>query len=200
MTSVAAPILVAFGANLPNDAVTPARQPAATLRAALTDLAAEGLRLRLISPFYATPCFPAGAGPDYVNAVAAFDPPLTSDAATDPVQILDRLHRVEARHARLRISRWAGRTLDLDLLAMGDRILPDVATESRWRLMDPALQRQKAPDRLILPHPRIADRAFVLVPLCDVAPDWRHPATGLTATDMLNSLPQGDRDAVRRLD
>ena len=195
MTSVAQPVLVAFGANLPNDAATPARQPAATLRAAVEDLIRGGLRLSQISPFYATPCFPEGAGPDYVNAVAAFEPP----SSLGPDAVLDLLHRVEAAHARQRRSRWAGRTLDLDLLAMGDAVLPDAATQRRWRLLDPDLQRQEAPDRLILPHPRIADRAFVLVPLCDVAPGWQHPATGLTAAEMLAALPETEIAAIRPL-
>ena len=52
------------------------------------------------------------------------------------------------------------------------------------------------PDRLILPHPRLQDRAFVLVPLADVTPDWCHPVLGLTVAEMLAALPQADRDAV----
>jgi len=58
---------------------------------------------------------------------------------------------------------------------------------------------QKAPVQLILPHPRLQDRAFVLVPLADVAPDWVHPRTGLSVVQMLGALPQADRDAVRPL-
>ncbi|MCA3440866.1 MAG: 2-amino-4-hydroxy-6-hydroxymethyldihydropteridine diphosphokinase, partial [Rhodobacter sp.] len=60
----------------------------------------------------------------------------------------------------------------------------------------PALQAQTAPDRLVLPHPRLQDRAFVLVPLADIAPRWRHPVLGLTVSQMLKALPEADRRAV----
>jgi len=200
MTSVAAPILVALGANLPNDATIPARQPAETLFAALSDLSAEGAPPRAVSRFYATPCFPVGAGPDYVNAVAELAP----HADLGPDELLALLHRIEARHGRHRLSqrteaRWAGRTLDLDLLAMGATLLPDPETHGLWRGLAPDDQARVAPDRLILPHPRLADRAFVLVPLCDIAPDWCHPATGQSARQMLADLPATDRAAPRAI-
>ena len=91
------------------------------------------------------------------------------------------------------------RTLDLDLLAWGDSVLPDSATQDSWRALPPEAQVRAVPDGLILPHPRLQDRAFVLVPLADVAPDWVHPRTGLTVRQMLAALPAADRDAVKPL-
>jgi 2-amino-4-hydroxy-6-hydroxymethyldihydropteridine diphosphokinase len=183
--------LVALGANLPNRTHVPVE----TLRLALDDLENRGLRPRLVSRFYATPCFPAGAGPDYVNAAAVLDAPpgMTAD------EVLGHLLAVELAHGRERKRRWGMRTLDLDLIAWGDAVLPDAATEEHWRKLDPSLQAAAAPDRLVLPHPRLQDRAFVLVPLADVAPHWRHPVLGRTVLEMLAALPQAERDAVRVL-
>ena len=183
--------LIALGANLPLDGAPPRD----TLESALAALAAAGLPALRTSAFYATPCFPAGAGPDYVNAAAALPVPPGWDAT----RLLDLLHRIEHAHGRTRETRWGMRTLDLDLLAMGDGVLPDRATWDHWHTLPPADQARLAPDRLILPHPRLQDRAFVLVPLADVAPDWRHPVTHRSVSEMLAALPPADRAEVRPL-
>lgn len=91
------------------------------------------------------------------------------------------------------------RTLDIDLVALGDSVLPDADTQDAWRSMPPEVQARSAPDRLILPHPRLQDRAFVLVPLADVAPDWVHPRTGQTVAQMLAALPAADVAEVKPL-
>lgn len=183
--------LVAFGANMPFEG----DPPATTIEAASKALALEGLSLLALSRLFATPCFPAGAGPDYVNAAGLLEVPAELDATS----VLQRLHRVEDHFGRKREQRWGMRTLDIDLLALGDSVLPDAATQDAWRNLPVAAQRQEAPDQLILPHPRLQDRAFVLVPLADVAPGWTHPRTGLSVRQMLEALPQGDRDAVKPL-
>ncbi|GAB4284711.1 MAG: 2-amino-4-hydroxy-6-hydroxymethyldihydropteridine diphosphokinase [Roseovarius sp.] len=153
----------------------------------------QGVRVLAVSGFYATPCMPAGAGPDYVNAAARLA------CADPPERLLARLHATEQAFGRARAGRWGGRTLDLDLLAADGLVLPDRATHDRWRRLPADDQMALAPDRLILPHPRLQDRAFVLVPLADVAPDWRHPVLGLSVRAMLRALPAGEVAQVRPL-
>ena len=181
--------LVALGANLPSKAGA----PGATLQAALIALqGVAGIQLTAISRFYATPAFPPGSGPDYVNACAALQTTLA------PSALLARLHEVEARFGRQRNGdRWAARGIDLDLLAMGDSILPDSETHRQWCDMSLTDQQSRWPDQLILPHPRLQDRAFVLLPLADIAGDWQHPVTDRRLSAMIAALPAADRSAIR---
>ena len=130
--------------------------PRAQVVRALAELAeVSGSRLLAQSSLYRTPPMGPAGQPDYVNAVAALETTLA------PHALLDALQAIERRHARLRDVRWGPRTLDLDLLTYG------------------ALQLHDA--RLTVPHPGIASRAFVLVPLAEIAPTLDIPGLGPVA-------------------
>lgn len=182
-------MLVALGSNVAGSAGSPAE----TLGAALEALAGRGLAVERVARFYASDAVPAGSGPPFVNSCAAIRTSMT------PRHVLAILHGIETEFGRRRVRRWAPRVLDLDLIAAAGAVLPDPETQTRWRGLSIEAQARDAPDGPILPHPRMQERAFVLKPLADIAPDWRHPLLGLSVTEMLEALPQADRDAVRPL-
>lgn len=161
-----------------------------TVVAALENLIMRKVQVQRISRFFRTPAYPPGSGPDYVNAAALVQTDLGAEA------LLSLLHEVEADFARERDARWASRTVDLDLLLDGERVLPDPVTQRRWMDLSPERQRVDAPDQLILPHPRLQDRAFVLIPLVEILPDWVHPATGQSVRQMVQALPAGEIAAI----
>lgn len=155
------PIFVAVGGNLPGP---DGSSPLATCRAALAELARRGVAVAARSRWYESAPWPPSDQPWYVNAVIAVE------TALEPAPLMDVLHGVESAFGRRRGRRNEARVLDLDLLAYGMRI-------------------QSAPAWPVLPHPRLHERVFVLAPLVDLAPDWRHPVTGRTPAEMLAALP-----------
>ena len=182
------PTLIALGANLPSVAGA-----AATLEAGLAALAARGLATARRSAWYWTPAYPPGSGPDYVNGAAVLATGLAPEA------VLEVLHEVEGELGRTRGRRWAARACDLDLLAHGGAVRPDAATARAWIELSPARHPAETPATLILPHPRMQERGFVLVPLAEVAPDWVHPLLGRSVREMLAALPPQDLGGIVRL-
>lgn len=155
-------IFIALGANLEHPVHGPPRR---ALEAALDDLGHRGVFVRRVSPWYRTAPVPASHQPWYVNAVADVETALPADA------LLMRLHEVEDAFGRVRTVPNAARLIDLDLLDFHG----ETATGG--------------PGRAILPHPRMEGRAFVLRPLADLAPNWRHPRTGASIRELLAALP-----------
>ncbi len=189
---------LSVGSNLP----IAGRSPAAVLQAALEEFSRTGAKeqgsveIVAVSEIYRTPAWPAGHGPDYANQAWH----VRSDHS--PQRLLDRLHALEARFERRRAQRWRARTLDLDIVlatdSQGDSlILPDRETVSRWMALPRAVQMRRSPDRLILPHPRLHERGFVLVPLLEIAPGIVHPILGRTVIELAAALPPEETRAIR---
>lgn len=142
--------------------------PAQTLKRALARLEQLGVKILSVSSFYETPAWPQPSDPPFVNAVAIVKTTL------QPVELLDLLHGVETEFGRMRSAPNAPRTLDLDLIDHDGTVMTGGAH---------------------LPHPRLTERSFVLAPLAEVAPGWRHPVSGRGARELLAELP----DAAKKL-
>jgi 2-amino-4-hydroxy-6-hydroxymethyldihydropteridine diphosphokinase len=143
---------------------SPAGPPDATLEAALQELSGRAITILKRSGFYRSAAWPNPGDPSFVNAVGAVQTDLP------PASLLAALHDVEAVFGRRRTAPNAPRTLDLDLLDYDGRVEEGPPT---------------------LPHPRIESRAFVLVPLSEIAPDWRHPVSGRSVSELIERLPPG---------
>ncbi|MTH79311.1 2-amino-4-hydroxy-6-hydroxymethyldihydropteridine diphosphokinase [Paracoccus aestuariivivens] len=183
--------LIALGGNLHSLAGTPED----TLRAALRQIVGiPSVALTGVSRFWRTPAFPEGSGPDYVNAAAC----LQTDSA--PEALLEAFHRIEADLGRVRQGpRWQSRGIDIDLIAYGGAVLPDAETQLRWLGLPPEQQALSAPETLILPHPRMQDRGFVLFPLAEIAPNWVHPQLKRCVSELLSILPAEAREGIAPL-
>jgi 2-amino-4-hydroxy-6-hydroxymethyldihydropteridine diphosphokinase len=147
--------------------------PAAAVAAAIEALPEAGFQVLARSSLWRSASWPDPTLPDYINALVIVETPLT------PAQALDRLHALEAGFGRDRTideaPRNAPRVIDLDLIAHGRSVIQS--------------------EKLVLPHPRAADRLFVMGPLAEIAPGWIHPQTGETAADLAGKARVG-RDAT----
>jgi 2-amino-4-hydroxy-6-hydroxymethyldihydropteridine diphosphokinase len=152
-------ILIALGANLPSRAGGPQQ----TLEAALKRLETSGIRILARSGWYRTAPVPVSDQPWFVNGVARIETTLSAGG------LLALLRRTEQEFGRQRTAPNAARTLDLDIIDYDGNV-------------------ENTPE-LTLPHPRMQDRAFVLLPLAEIAPGWRHPVIGKTVESLISALP-----------
>jgi 2-amino-4-hydroxy-6-hydroxymethyldihydropteridine diphosphokinase len=161
-------ILIGIGGNLATPRFGP---PLDTLTAALVMLEAEGIGIVTRSAWYRSEPVPRSDQPWFINAVASLT---TGLSARD---LLAVLQMIEGQFGRVRGKRNAARVLDLDLLDYHDEVTETTS--------------------LVLPHPRLHQRRFVLTPLAEIAPGWRHPLSGFTAEQLLSRL--GAEQPVERL-
>ena len=154
---------IGIGSNLVADGFATLHQ---SLSAAVLELACAELVIASQSRWYSTSAVPVSDQPDYLNAV------LDIRTVFDAEQLLDHLQQIEQDFGRIRAVKNAARTLDLDIISFND---------ARF-----------ATERLDIPHPRMCERKFVLYPLAEIAPDWQHPASGLTATALKQACDAAD--------
>lgn len=162
MNNIPRRVLVALGTNMAHRALA----GPALLAAALDEMRKSPLVIRALSNIWETAPWPPSDQATFFNAVVAVD---WEEHA--PQAMFDGLRRIEQKFGRERRERWGPRTLDLDLLDVAGAI------------------GEFGP--ITLPHPRLAERAFVLAPLAQAAPGWRHPVTGCDAVEMLRTLAPG---------
>lgn len=153
-------IIIALGANLPSRF----GEADATLQAAAKRMTDEGLKVIAGSSIWKTAPVPISDQPWYKNAIVAVETDLTPDA------LLKLLNKIEDNFGRVRTVRNAPRLLDLDIIAYNDVVLDD-------------------PD-LTIPHPRMHDRAFVLHPMAEIAPNWHHPTLKKSLTELIQAIPE----------
>jgi 2-amino-4-hydroxy-6-hydroxymethyldihydropteridine diphosphokinase len=158
-------VIVALGGNMAGDFGS----SEALLEAALAGFAEAGLPVLLKSSWWRSAAWPDPNVQEYRNGVVLVE------AQLSPQELIQTLFTIEARFGRARGAPNASRTLDLDLIAYG-RVVSD----------DPALT---------LPHPRAHERLFVMGPLAQIAPRWRHPVLGRTAVELAAAATVG-RDAT----
>lgn len=156
-------IFIGVGANLPSSHGSPRE----TCEQAIEAMAAAGVRIVARSRWYETAPVPVSDQPWFVNGVVAVE------TSAKPAELLQILHDIEARFGRVRRERNEARVLDLDLLAYDDRVDPGPTP--------------------ILPHPRMHERAFALLPLADLAPGWRHPVSGERIDALIARLDPGQQ-------
>ena len=179
--------LIALGSNIGLGKVLPLE----LIKRAIVDLVKSDISLISISRFYETPAYPEGSGPNFINCA------IKTKANYSSKELMQRLHQIEEKFERQRVFRWSARTLDLDLLAARGQVLPSRKIFQRWFGLPFTEQKKKIPSELILPHPRIQDRAFVLLPLLDIEPNWTHPILNKTVVQLYEELPQQEKKNIQ---
>jgi len=169
MTNSSSVTFIGIGANLPGPGCA---TPRATCEAALKALEHAGLKIKSQSNWYKSAPVPASSQPWFINGVISIETSLKAS------ELLVILQDVESQFGRTRMIKNEARTLDLDLIAYAD-------TVSGWQ--------EGTDDKMILPHPRMSERGFVLLPLREIAPNWRHPVLNVSLEELISRLDPGQQ-------
>tara|TARA_Y100000746_G_scaffold222184_1_gene222357 strand:+ start:2596 stop:3165 length:570 start_codon:yes stop_codon:yes gene_type:complete len=169
---------VAFGGNINSSH----GEPRATISAALKMLESTSLTVLKTSGFYSTPAVPEGSGPSFINVVAKISTNFNA------YELLNKFHMIENEFDRRRIKRWSPRSIDIDLLTLENQVLPSTVEFLRWATLNIDRQLLETPKSLVLPHPRLHHRAFVLLPLNEIDKTWVHPVFKKSVNQMFEEL------------
>lgn len=142
---------------------------AALLIQARREIAREIGALRCVSSIFETEAWGNTDQPNYLNQVVLAATPLK------PLRLLEKINRIEKRMGRIRVSKWDSRLIDIDILYYGDQVIDEA--------------------NLQIPHPHLPSRRFALVPMQEIAPEFTHPLSGATTTELLAQT--SDKLAVR---
>jgi 2-amino-4-hydroxy-6-hydroxymethyldihydropteridine diphosphokinase len=169
MTNPSCVAFIGIGANLPGLGCA---TPRATCETAIKALVEAGLKIESQSSWYKSAPVPASTQPWYINGVISIEISIEAPA------LITILQDVENKFGRIRTTKNAARTLDLDLIAYADTVYG-------WK--------KEADDSLILPHPRMSKRGFVLLPLHEIAPNWCHPVLLISLEELISQLDPGQQ-------
>ncbi|MCF6292757.1 MAG: 2-amino-4-hydroxy-6-hydroxymethyldihydropteridine diphosphokinase [Robiginitomaculum sp.] len=158
---------IAFGANVPGCSGSPGE----TIMAAMQSLDCVDIQFIRSSSLWTSPAWPDPSEPEFTNTVALFMSHLS------PLRLINKLLKCEAHFGRTRRAKNAPRTIDVDLVSYGQKV--------------------SLTTRVQLPHPRVHERAFVLLPLQEIAPKWHLPGTHRTVSELLAQLDPNDRQQTK---
>lgn len=175
--------LLALGSNLSYGGM----QPIDVIKAAIVALKDAGLDGVRVSAFYRTAPVPKSDQPDFINCA------VTGWTDHNVMETLDICQSIEGLFGRDRAVRWGARTLDIDIINYGDQVYPSL---EEWHAVASNVSADTEMPKLVLPHPYMHKRAFVLKPLSDVVPLWSHPVYCRTADDLYSDLSVQDRAGV----
>lgn len=174
-------ILIGLGSNLTTEEFPTSSE---IVSAALKEMEKAGLEIQSCSSFYETEPVPKSDQPWFINAVASVKTGLNAD------KLLKLLHSIEQTLGRTRRERWEARVIDLDLLGYNEQVFPSLV---QWKKAGAV----NLETDMIVPHIRMHERDFVLIPLKEIAPGWKHPVFLKNAEQLLKE--QKSTGIVRKI-
>ena len=179
--------IIALGANLNGSFGSPIK----TLKMCIKKLQENDVIIEKKSSWYQSKAFPNPLDPPFVNRC------LKVLTHLEPLDFLDLISNIETELGRKRKKRWESRVCDIDILSNNQKILPNLDKFNYWYKMELYNQIVIKPKELIIPHPRIQEREFVLLPLLDIQPNWTHPILNKTVLQLCEELPEKIKNNIK---